>query len=348
MNNPDNTIQVEGQTNVTSLRIGSSVLNNLGKDLGKFVVTTMDIPWRITKDLLGKNPEAVVMVETMEEKWLEKQLMNLPPCEAVIGIGGGQAIDAAKYFSWRKGWRLISVPTILSVDAFVTPAAGIRRNHEVLYVGETSPDPLVIDYEIVRTAPPTLNIAGIGDLLSMHTASYDWEYAHQQGKSEFPFSEKAVRKARDILEELYPLLADIRATNNRGLKAIVEGYMKLNTICLPAGHYRVEEGSEHYLFYELEERLKRPFIHGNIVGLGIFLMSQLQKNEAERITQIMDEVGLDYHPSSMDIQQADLLASLLNLRSYVESRPKLWHTCINGSQITKEWAIDAMSGLKFK
>jgi hypothetical protein len=27
-----------------------------------------------------------------------------------------------------------------------------------------------------------------------------------------------------------------------------------------------EEGSEHYLFYELEERLQRPFTHGFIVG----------------------------------------------------------------------------------
>ena len=54
--------------------------------------------------------------------------------------------------------------------------------------------------------------------------------------------------------------------------------MRVNTICLPAGHCRVEEGSEHYLFYELEERLKRPFIHGWIVGLGVHLLSRLQEN----------------------------------------------------------------------
>ena len=59
--------------------------------------------------------------------------------------------------------------------------------------------------------------------------------------------------------------------------------MKLNTICLPINHYRVEEGSEHFLFYELEERLKRPFIHGHIIGLGIYLMSRLQENKAEEI-----------------------------------------------------------------
>ena len=67
------------------------------------------------------------------------------------------------------------------MDAFVTPAAGIRRGHRVDYVGESSPDPLVIDYDVLRTAPPELNIAGVGDLLSIHTACFDWELA-QKGR----------------------------------------------------------------------------------------------------------------------------------------------------------------------
>ncbi len=340
-------IPIDGQTNVTDLRMGRGDIKNIGKGIGGYVVATMEIPWDITKSFLGREPEAVVMVETMEEAWLENQLHALPACEAVIGIGGGQAIDAAKYFAWKKGIRLISVPTILSVDAFVTPAAGIRRNHEVVYVGETSPDPLVIDFDIVRTAPSELNIAGIGDLLSMHTACFDWELAHEHEKSEFDYSKAATGKARGILEDLYPLLSEIRSTSDIGLRTIVEGYMKLNTICLPAGHYRVEEGSEHYLFYELEQRLKRPFIHGNIVGLGIYLMSRLQDNEVEDITCIMDDVTLNYHPRSMQIEKTDLITCLLNLRNFVETHSKLWYTCINQSMITREWAEEAVSNLKF-
>ena len=84
------------------------------------------------------------------------------------------------------------------------------------------------------------------------------------------------------------------------LQAIVDGYMRINTICLPAGHYRVEEGSEHYLFYELEERLARSFIHGHIVGLGIYLLSRWQENEPESVTAFMGEVGLKYHPENGD------------------------------------------------
>lgn len=341
-------IEIKGDTNVLDLRTGTGCCRNLGMEIGRFCVMTMDIPWKVTRDLLGGTPVQVTFVETMEEEWLEAVCASLPLCDTVVGVGGGMAIDAAKYVSWKKGIRLVSIPTILSVDAFTTPAAGIRRNHEVAYVGHASPDPLVIDFGIIRTAPRELNIAGIGDLLSMHTASFDWAYAQSKGRSEYPFSQKVVDDAGKILDMLYGCLGDIRENTDKGLMAIVEGYIDLNRICLPAGHFRVEEGSEHYLFYELEERLKRPFVHGYIVGLGIHLMSRLQGNRPDFITDVMKEVALPYDPSVMDIGRDDLIASLLNLRAYVESRPKLWYTVIDDSSINREWAEEAVRGLAFK
>ena len=340
-------IPVEGQTNVADLRIGADSAQNLGKELGKFVVTTMEIPWKVTQEKLGGSPEAVIMVETMEETWLEAMLIRLPDCDTVVGVGGGQAIDAAKYVAWKRGIRLVSIPTILSVDAFVTPAAGIRRNHTVIYVGSSTPDPLVIDFNLLRTAPPELNIAGIGDLLSIHTATFDWEHAHSKGKSEYPFSTEDIANARQIITDLQPLLSEIKRNTDQGLTAIVQGYMKMNTICLPPGHFRVEEGSEHFLFYDLEERLQRPFVHGYIVGLGIYLMSQLQNNQFEFIRGVMDEVGLKYHPADLNIKKEDLIAALLNLRGYVGLRPNLWYSIINDSSIDEARALQAIEGLNF-
>jgi len=339
--------EISGQTNVLSYRFGSGSVKGIGREIGKFVVVTMDIPWNITRDLLGRIPEEVVFVNSVDQVVLDQQLLNLPECDTIIGIGGGLAVDAAKYFSWKRNLKLVTIPTVISVNAFVTPATGIRINHEVKYVGTASPDPLIIDYDIIRTAPPTLNIAGIGDLLSMHTATFDWEYAQSKGQSEYPFSTAAVKEAREILEELYAVIPEIRDITDKGLLAIVQGYMKLNAICIPADHYRVEEGSEHFLFYELEERLKRSFIHGHIVGLGIYLMSRLQNNKAEGITAIMDEVKLDYHPVTMGIKRQDLVDSLKNLKSFVQGRAHLWFTMIDDSEISEGWIDDALADLRF-
>lgn len=337
----------EDQTNVLSTRFGRGAVDGLGNSLGRFVVATMEIPWNLAKDRLGGTPEKVVLCETMEIDWVDRQLAELPECDAIVAIGGGQAIDLGKYFAWRKGIRLVTIPTILSVDAFVTPAAAIRKNHQVEYVGAASPDPLVIDYDLLRLAPNELNIAGVGDLLSNHTACRDWEIASAAGKSEYPFQPESVAIGRDILEQIIARTDDIRRCTDEGLQAIVDGYMRLNTVCLPNGHYRIEEGSEHYLFYELEERLQRPFIHGYIVGLGVYCLSRLQENDAERMTDFMNRVGLRYHPAEMEIRRSDLVESLLHLRRFVESRPKLWYTVINEREISQEWIERTLAGLRF-
>ena len=123
--------------------------------------------------------------------------------------------------------------------------------------------------------------------------------------------------------------------------------MRVNAICLPAGHYRVEEGSEHYLFYELEERLKRPFIHGWIVGLGVHLLSRLQGNRHDDVVAFMDAVGLRYQPADLEIAREDLAASLSNLRCYVQGRRDLWHTIIQERDLSPGWINEALETLKF-
>lgn len=335
-------------TNVNQLRIGRGVSKGIGKELGKYVVSTMEIPWNIIKNDIGKSPVKVINVTSVEKEWIEDQIKDLPEFDTIVGIGGGMAIDVAKYISWKLNKNLVSIPTILSVDAFTTPAAGVRVNHDVEYLGIASPNPLIIDYDLLRSAPKELNIAGVGDLFSIHTASFDWKYANSKGRSEYPYSQQAIDNGGKILDFIYNNIGNIRENNDNGLRSIVEAYISLNTICLPIDHFRIEEGSEHYLFYELEERLKRPFIHGNIIGLGIYLLSRLQKNDALFITEMMDESGLIYHPRSMNIKREDLRDSLLNLKKYVTSKDKLWYTIIDDSSIDEEWINENISDLKFK
>ena len=52
-------------TNVNELRIGNNSSKNIGKEIGKFVVSTMEIPWEIIKNKLGKSPEKVVNVKVL-------------------------------------------------------------------------------------------------------------------------------------------------------------------------------------------------------------------------------------------------------------------------------------------
>ncbi|MBU6175312.1 MAG: hypothetical protein KGQ60_15990, partial [Planctomycetes bacterium] len=52
-----------GQTNITSYLCGSGTVDGQGKDWGRFVVTTMEIPWQLVGPRLGARPVAVIMTE---------------------------------------------------------------------------------------------------------------------------------------------------------------------------------------------------------------------------------------------------------------------------------------------
>jgi len=334
-------------TNVTSLLSGDGVSRHICEDLKSFIVTTMPIPWELAKQRIGGTPEKIVFVDSMEQERVEQQLEELPEFECVVAIGGGQAIDLGKYFSWKRQARLITIPTVISVDAFVTSAAAIRINRKVEYIGNSSPNPLVIDYDLIRTAPNDLNIAGVGDLLSIHTAIYDWTLAAKNGQNQNQFHQNTADQAYKILNSIIDRAEDIRNLTNQGIDAIINGYMDVNRICLPLGHYRIEEGSEHYFFYELEERTGRAYVHGHIIGLGIYIMSHLQKNKHEMITDVMDRMGLKYQPKNMGIKLQTLIESLANLRKYVCEREDLWYTVIDKETITHEWIDYITNKLEF-
>ena len=166
-------------------------------------------------------------------------------------------------------------------------------------------------------------------------------------QSQYQFHQKTVDQAYKILNSIIDRAEDIRNLTNQGIDAIINGYMDVNRVCLPLGHYRIEEGSEHYLFYELEARTGKAYVHGHIIGLGIYIMSHLQKNKHEIITNVMDRMGLKYQPKNMGIKLQTLIESLENLRKYVCEREDLWYTVIDKETITSEWIDYIINKLDF-
>ena len=138
--------------------------------------------WNAVKDKLHLTiDEQPVPMQATKPHW--DALITPQPSlsEVVYAVGGGLVADAGKYMAFRLGLPLVVLPTALSVDAFFTASAGIREQGMVKYIEASSPDQVVIDFDIITAAPPQIRAAGITDVLSILTGSWDWQFAHKKG-----------------------------------------------------------------------------------------------------------------------------------------------------------------------
>ena len=260
---------------------------------------------------------------------------------AVIGLGGGQALDVAKWFAWRRNLPLFQAPTALSVNAVYSHRSGVRDGGKVIYRGYAVPQCVFIDYDVLRAAPRHLNWSGIGDILCFRTGVLDWQYARDNDKVEakWPYdadlAEQSLSKVKGIIDNI----DGIRNMTDAGIDALVDG-LKWGTSFQGSGWCpRHIEGTDHFLFYTLEKQTGRKFLHGQPVGLGIVVGTMLHEQGADEMLDTIAGIGLDVRPEAMGLTWDQATEGLTGMRAYVKTLP-LWHSLAHDVTITPGFIVD--------
>ena len=94
----------------------------------------------------------------------------------VVTIGSGTITDIGKAAT-RNGTPLVAVQTATSVNGYADSFSVLLHRGVKRTMTSRWPDTLLIDAAILRAAPPELNLAGVGDLMAMFTATSDWYLA---------------------------------------------------------------------------------------------------------------------------------------------------------------------------
>ena len=214
---------------------------------------------------------------------------SLPPIAAIVGVGGGKALDFAKYTAHLLKIPFISIPTAISNDGFGSPLCSLTVLGKKKSVKSGSPFGIVIDLDVIKNSPDIFLYSGIGDMLSKTTALIDWRAACDRGLDRFvDFSSLLAYNSLDILFLKHSY--DIRCENFQ--RSLASSLMMSGLAMEIAGSSRPASGSEHLISHALDKVCAKPKMHGIQVGVATYLCALLQGNaNVESIKDVLEKTG---------------------------------------------------------
>ncbi|MBM3683758.1 MAG: iron-containing alcohol dehydrogenase family protein [Actinobacteria bacterium] len=221
-------------------------------------------------------PLRTITPGSLEELALDRLVESERRVDAttVVGVGGGVALDTAKYLALRTGKDLLLVPTTLASLAPFTTEVARRIRRQMTPVGDVA-GRTVVDVDLLGGAPAARNRAGAAEVVATIPAVWDWRFADSRDRG-LPVSTQVV----DVAERCRRLLGEgaeeVAACTPAGLRLLADLLAALGTACSRSGHRRVVDGSEHTYVQSFEHRFGPHRSYGGLLGLGAVAMSTLQ------------------------------------------------------------------------
>lgn len=247
-------------------------------------------------------------LDTIDMQDIIEIAFSLPSkTQAVLGIGGGKVIDAAKYISYLKKLPFISIPTSTSSDGFASSSASLLLNGKRNSVPAKMAAGIVVDTQVIRTAPERFIYSGIGDMISKITSLYDWLYEEQCGNTQIDdFAMMIAKKAvNSFVRTPYESIKD-----QLFLKELVDSLAMSGIANEIAGSSAPVSGSEHLISHALDKILDVPQLHGVQVGIATYLMSKVQNHRYERVDTVLEQTGFYDYVKTLQMRKTDFLQAI--------------------------------------
>lgn len=209
----------------------------------------------------------------------------------VIGVGGGKAIDVAKYTAYITNSYFVSIPTSPSHDGIASPFASIKEISKPVSVKAATPVLIVADVEVIAKAPRRHIIAGCADILGKFSSVLDWRLAHKlRGEYYGDYAASlALLSAKHILKNF-----EFFSEKNIPIEAVrilVEALISSGIAMAIAGSTRPASGSEHMIAHAIDVVANYPALHGEEVGIGTIVSLYLHGKNWKKIRHILKSIG---------------------------------------------------------
>ena len=228
--------------------------------------------------------------------------------KAIIGLGGGKALDFAKYAAYLLRIPYISVPSSTSNDGFCSPSCSLTVNGARKTVKSSIPYGVVIDLDIIEKCPPIFIYSGVGDMFSKVSALWDWKQAFLKGYERYnDFASMLSYNSLDILFLRHS--SNIYAPQFQ--RSLVNSLLYSGIAMEIAGTSRPASGSEHLISHALDKLSKSPQMHGLQVGVASYLCAMLQNNPfANGLKEVFTQIVFFDFVAKNPLNKSDFIEAL--------------------------------------
>lgn len=258
--------------------------------------------------------------------------------KVIFGFGGGRVLDTAKYAAHVSKAVYICLPTSLSNDSLASPFSVLGTegaNRKTLPC--KIPAAIIVDTDMIKNAPKSQTLSGVGDTIAKHTALFDWKLsAKKTGNNVEDFAYAISRMSFDSVYH-----CDNKDITNSTFIRILSRALVMGGLAMEiAGSSRPCSGSEHLFCHALEEYYPEVKIsHGMGVALGSVASCIFQGRDERPLLDVLKSYGLNTNPGSYGITEDIWVDAWDKARSVRPGRI----TILDDTELDREWLLEIYS-----
>lgn len=235
--------------------------------------------------------------------------------DLIIGTGGGKSLDAAKLLAHRCGLPIITIPSSAATCAAWTALSNIYSDGGAFLYDvplPKCPDVLILDYDLIQTAPQRTLVAGIGDAIAKW-----YEASVSSGHSEQTLMIAAVQQARVLRDLLFQKSAQAIANPGGEVwQEVVDATVLLAGVIGGLGGAQCRTVAAHAVHNGLTHLLAaHDTLHGEKVAYGILVQlrleemlqwNQLAASARQQLLKFYSEMGLPQSLKDLGLENVTL------------------------------------------
>ena len=212
-----------------------------------------------------------------------------------IAVGAGTINDIVKTATHAldRGYQV--VPTAASMNGYTSSISAVLSQGVKRTRPTHQPVAVFADVDIIRAAPPVMNQAGFGDLLSKPFSQSDWLLSHLLRG--VPYDDQAARLLDGPWRAMLARAEGMGTGDAPAIIALLETLLISGFSMAVAGTSAPASGAEHLIshYWDMEQHCQNEpvlALHGTQVGIGTlvsaFTLNRLIEIERQQLSEAAD------------------------------------------------------------